>query len=561
MITTFIEEEVISLIDPREPLAIAIKGAWGTGKTWFWRNKILPCIRQKKVKYAYTSLYQVEEISELSKEIGYSLIEDLIPGKSQNDSDNFLTRLAKNFLKNDTSVSFSGFNLAIPVATTLDEMAFFRVKEAVICIDDIERRGKGLNLEKLFSFIHYLTESRRCIVVVLLNFDQLEEGERAEWRARSEKIFDRELTYSPKIDDVASISTPEAIDQRWGDPIRKCLQRLEVTNIRVATRARRITDNICRDLVRQQPDIDPGILAAIVDSCVPFSVVHSEQGNGAPKLKELLKGGFGYRVDEARTPAENAWQERLQNYGAVFGDVLDTAIAESVECGFPLFDIIIPAVEKFRRERITQQQRDDFHRAWQLYHESFSRNEEFLADNLYNAISPLVAVETITNIEDTSRILRAAGRSDLATAILKAWAHSAVESNHNHPLKDFFGGRPKDEELIQLIDETKKKYLANPPIDLRNAMRILNDAISYDEKAIYLHRIAQEEPNDIAAILMDTEVDWATLMQNILPELSNQSNEKTAAAVKLNAALQIVAATSPLNQDRVDNKRRRVLSL
>src|SRR4030081_1415024 len=62
---------------------------------------------------------------------------------------------------------------------TLAEMAqsstFLMVRDQIICIDDIERKGKDLRAIDILGLVSMLAEQRNCKVVIIMNDDQLEE--------------------------------------------------------------------------------------------------------------------------------------------------------------------------------------------------------------------------------------------------------------------------------------------------------------------------------------------------------------------------------------------------
>jgi len=568
MTTNYVTAEVIPLISENEPLAISIRGGWGTGKTWFWRKKILPEISIQNRKYAYASMFDLNSMADLRREIGYSLQIlnptgklrkgwDKLRGAEKND-DSF-ARLIRQGLGDETSFSSYGINANIAVGAAADELMFRRVREAVVCIDDIERRRKDFPIDQILSFINYLVENRRCIVVVLLNFDKLTDIDRNEWLLYSEKVFDRDVSYIPSTEEIANIATPESVDQRWRLSIRERLIRMRVSNIRVAVRARRFAESICRELLAQRPDYGQNITEALIETAIPFSVIHSERGSGAPKLEYFL-ANKKWESSDHMTEEEKEWNIRMDAYGSLFGDQVDIAIAESVIQGVPLMEKIIEATDTFRAESIGQQHRVRFRSAWRMYHDSFSTNEVDVANAFYSSLKPLIKVETRGNIESSARVLRATGRADLATEILSEWVENSISKNPDDPLTDFLGSPPTDPELISLAEEATKRFKHNPPIDLASAMRDLNSLRDGDMEnpTSSIRRISYETPEAIADVLQSDSRDWFPLIERVFSNSNWAPDNLAAAQHKLREALDIVSATSPLNSDRVANKFQRM---
>jgi hypothetical protein len=53
-------------------------------------------------------------------------------------------------------------------------LLFSAIRNQIVCVDDLERRGSGLSVKDVFGLISYLREQRKCKIVVLPNQRQLE---------------------------------------------------------------------------------------------------------------------------------------------------------------------------------------------------------------------------------------------------------------------------------------------------------------------------------------------------------------------------------------------------
>lgn len=57
----------------------------------------------------------------------------------------------------------------------LGNSSFNAINNSLICIDDIERRGNNLDIKDIMGLVSFLKESRNCTIVLLYNYEQLEE--------------------------------------------------------------------------------------------------------------------------------------------------------------------------------------------------------------------------------------------------------------------------------------------------------------------------------------------------------------------------------------------------
>lgn len=68
-----LKEKIIELLkkskDQNKPVAIAINGEWGIGKTYLWKNGLAPLIREELKKIPFTPLFLEKKMSKRSLKI------------------------------------------------------------------------------------------------------------------------------------------------------------------------------------------------------------------------------------------------------------------------------------------------------------------------------------------------------------------------------------------------------------------------------------------------------------------------------------------------------------
>jgi hypothetical protein len=82
---------------------------------------------------------------------------------------------------------------------------FLLVRGTIVCIDDLERRGKGLSIRDILGLASHLKERRQCKVFLVLNDEALEEDKK-EFDTYYEKVVDTSLRFAPSPQECAEIA-------------------------------------------------------------------------------------------------------------------------------------------------------------------------------------------------------------------------------------------------------------------------------------------------------------------------------------------------------------------
>lgn len=97
----------------------------------------------------------------------------------------------------------------LPLITThigdLGPLWFMTAKKTIICVDDIERRGRQLSIRELLGQIALLKEQKKCKVVLILNDEALEDDE-TEFNMYYEKVVDVSLSFAPTAEECVVIA-------------------------------------------------------------------------------------------------------------------------------------------------------------------------------------------------------------------------------------------------------------------------------------------------------------------------------------------------------------------
>jgi hypothetical protein len=91
------------------------------------------------------------------------------------------------------------------VFTKARSLYFSLVQNQIVCIDDLDRRSKTLDLRDILGLISFLREQRGCKVALILNAEQLGTG-KDEFDALLEKVIETKVVLAPTAAESASRS-------------------------------------------------------------------------------------------------------------------------------------------------------------------------------------------------------------------------------------------------------------------------------------------------------------------------------------------------------------------
>lgn len=220
-----IEEQLRSFIYEKKAQIYALKGKWGVGKTYFWKEFVK---RDEfcKIKYVYVSLFGLKSIDDLKKAV--------LTRTYFHEHKKLNSLLNENIKITKTTFKLPLINIEVPqISNIWDTIAFELLSGKLICFDDIERRNATLNLDEFFGFCDYLKEEKECKILFILNdakeSEQDSSSEMKVYEKYREKVIDKELIFDPDIDDALHIAFN---DEKYTLLIKKC-KELTIKNIRI----------------------------------------------------------------------------------------------------------------------------------------------------------------------------------------------------------------------------------------------------------------------------------------------------------------------------------------
>lgn len=270
---------------------LILKGKWGVGKTYFWKDfieKNQDIIANAVPTYSYVSLFGASSSSELrqmvfnngkpfSKQYSFwyvftlefwlssiwsTLLKKDTWNKLLNDWaywGNFLSILfSKKFWSYKFAhKSFSSFNKLGIIKRHLGDhtnaIESNYIKDMLICFDDIERINDKFQIDTLMGYADELAQQKNCKIILIFNENELEEKQKDTFNKYREKVVDIELTYSPTLNEQLEIAFDCKLIKY--PIINKIINEQEyvniiIKNIRVLKKINQILD----DFIKIYPD-------------------------------------------------------------------------------------------------------------------------------------------------------------------------------------------------------------------------------------------------------------------------------------------------------------------
>ncbi|MDH1975546.1 P-loop NTPase fold protein [Aliarcobacter butzleri] len=270
---------------------IMLSGKWGSGKTFFWKNKIIENLNNEKdtkIPNHYISLYGKKSIEEIENEIFLKIFESVDSFKSREKA----VKLSKNVVNLlssfSSAVNFFGVNLDI---SKVSDKPFDKLEEilknnklqkaveylnsgAIICFDDFERKSKDIDLNDLFGFITQLTLNFSCKVVIILNDDAFEESDKTIFSNVKEKSVSKYLKYEPTIKELFEIifenESYKKLDE-YKELILQTIQEADILNARIYIQ---ILDNLV-EWISNNEDKNKNTLRSLILVNINFILYHT----------------------------------------------------------------------------------------------------------------------------------------------------------------------------------------------------------------------------------------------------------------------------------------------
>jgi hypothetical protein len=553
MSLALIEAEVRRFLASKDPEVLCIKGKWGVGKTYAWKKFLREARKARTLgfeAYSYVSLFGLNSLADLR----YSIFESTVSGDAIIDGPSAETASARfdkgkgiarklRPLVEAISGTFGGRG----VADALFKSAFLLVREQLVCLDDLERAGTGLNARDVLGLVSFLKEERDCKVVLLLNDKEMDDED--EFDTQLEKVADVTLGFDLTPSEAVEIALPGTSPS--AALLKPRIVELGITNIRVLKKIERLSARLVELL--------QGFDEAVVEQAVTTLALAGwsvQQPKVAPPL-EFIRGynrvTIAMRAGSEQVDAETKrWRATIEGYPYTGTDELDELILDGAVAGYFDEDRLKEQATLIQEQRRRDGSETAFGKAWEnLYHGSLATEDDEFLDAIHRSAIDEAKFISPLNINGAIRILRECGRDTQADEIIAKYIESR---DHENP--EFFNINnhhfSRDDDLDEALrDAFAKRHAAY--VDSRTpfeVLQVLAERGGWSEADVAL--MAKQSADDFVQIF--EELRGRRLRQSIEALLAigrGGTTESDAIQEAATEALRRIAAKSPLRARKV----------
>ncbi|MBN2320901.1 MAG: hypothetical protein JXR49_17610 [Acidobacteria bacterium] len=539
-----IEQIVRRFLEDNSNDVLVLKGLWGIGKTYFWQQITKnTCHSIGPKSYAYVSLFGINSLDDLRNAIFASKIESSDIGNKDP-----LDTLVKNTKSLITTLKL------LPTlkdwSAIASASAFHMVKNALICLDDLERKGSGLDMKEILGLVSLLKEQRNCKVALILNDSSLEENDKLLYKRHSEKLIDIELKFSQTPEDAFQCVFSTGDNQY--DLLKNSCQKLGITNIRILQRLKRYIERLSAWYTKCEPSVEESILRIIV----LFVWSYYEKDNSVPQLEYLRKFGFNPYLsisDEDKNNEKDAWNKLLYDYGYNETNELDFQLMDYVQYGYCDENKLASELDRVNARAKSNIGQEDYFKAWDLYFNSFDNNEAEFVEELIKSFQKNIEYISPMNLSNLAETLRQLKHNADADKLVDKYigVHSKVPELFDLSI-NHFRGHIRDGYMIKKFQEAFSKLKQKKTFS-EVIKRITSENAWSQEDESFLTSCSTDEYYNL--FKKEHSADLRLYVKRCL-ELENHQNNKVSGqtiAGKTREALEKIANESAINRIRVEN--------
>ena len=161
---------------PYTDYAVMLNGEWGSGKTYFWNNKLRDRLESltnsegKKYKTIYMSLYGINSLEEISKKIFIETNPNMSKALKKIADSNKQGNVVPEYVKTglDMANLFGSLNIG---NEKIDYSKLFSTKDKILCFDDLERAN--VDVIDILGYINNFVEHDGIKTIVICNEKEL----------------------------------------------------------------------------------------------------------------------------------------------------------------------------------------------------------------------------------------------------------------------------------------------------------------------------------------------------------------------------------------------------
>lgn len=581
-----IEEEIVQFVSAENSrTVIAIEGQWGEGKTFFWKNVIVNNFKDKKP--GYISLFGVDTLNEFREKVVLEALRRVpvnapaFYGKLRIILSGFIDRIraascfSRWLLDNAVSRFFRNliFNifyrlpeivkaLLMPGSVSIQILEDNLIKNGwVLCIDDIERLSKKLDISTVLGYICELKDVRGVTVVLIYNKDKFSD-QADEFNKYQEKVIDIHIPFLPDTPDIVYLAFSEYINKGSAEDValfNKLVEKCDVLkfrNIRLLTKTKYFYQGVLKAL---KNNVDTNFRETCLVSIILFVWVKYVRSNdGLPSLQFLLDyQEVIFMMDRENNALSDEMKNAskiLSDYGYRYSDEIDKILINYIDTNYLDSDQLNAEYVNFVNRNNEGAKAENFRKVWKtLYHGTLENNEAEFCGKLIETTTDFISQIPIGNLDTTLHMLNKLGKVNEASQIFNKFVSIRMDDIKKYD-RQYQSEELKYEELVALI----KKYEMEASVDSRNIPELVekiieDDLLSRDDRK----RFSEFSEDELFDFFMNYRQESMTSilrkLGKIASGINNPDEYDQIIENKIRNVTRRIAETSVLNKFRMES--------
>jgi hypothetical protein len=474
-----IENQIREFLKTETPEILAIKGAWGVGKTFLWNRNLLKAKDHEIAlkKYSYVSLFGINSIDDLKLSIFTQVGNRKYIGSDQvSTAVRDIERIASSLGRKGIPL-LKGLPHSKDFWPVIQALLLSTLKKTLICMDDFERMGQNLRAQDVMGLANLLKEQAQCKIVLIFNEEELDESATRDYRKFREKVVDAELVFEPTPSECTQIAL-------GNDPIslglKGFIEALGINNIRIINKIERLARIVCSRLA----GFDDGVMEKALHSLTLFAWSVFGGTDSVPDL-EFIKRADHYMLsafsgkekkDSEEDQKDREWTALLNRYRFYSCCEFDLQIASMVERGYVNDESFMAEATKLNEQVKSAKSRSSLDEAWRILDESFDDNESEVVNKFHNYFKDNVKYLRPTDLDGVVTILRFLGQEELADNLIQDYIKTRSDEPQLFALrKSPLWGHFRDKKLTEAFDKVDESQR-----DLRTVKDVLEEIADTD---------------------------------------------------------------------------------
>ena len=550
MSIAIIEQQIGRFLASEAPEVLAIKGGWGVGKTYAWNAYLHAAKNQRRIAlsdYSYVSLFGINSLQELKNSIFENMMSRQHIGRRPS-VESFRTNMNR-LLRTTGKKKFALFSVEKAAEFSdapFESLAFLCLEKTLICIDDFERKGKGIETQDILGLITILKEQKKCKVVLILNDESLGGDSHIEYNRLREKVIDSELRFALSARDCVAISLR---NDTLGKILGPVVMQLQINNIRIIKK----TEALAGLLVPVLKNFDPQVLQWGVRVLALLAWCYYSRSPEVPEYAFVMNRSVsfgGLDGEENLTTQQQEWNAILRGYDNFCLDDFGRQIGRLVENGYldeeRMRELAIAYDEQIRAARSEK----SFQEAWRKFYDSFDDNAADVVNCLSESFRDNARHISPVNLDGSVRLLRYLGKDKLATQIIDLYIEKRKNETRLFAIESAVETEEiRDPEVIEKFRQVQHALREKLTL-LQICERLHEEGDHGDEE----YQLAQASETDFILLFKGLRGDDLSRHIDLClryGRMGGISEQQRLIVEKANAALQQIARESRLNASRV----------